>query len=67
MIEVVGPNAPKQLLRLTLADDVKDQDWVRKNCAYIVSNAVCGTGTTTKTLDKVDGSINSGLPDEPLN
>jgi hypothetical protein len=66
ILEIVGPNAPSQLARLSLADDASDQDWVRKNCAYIVSNAICGTGTTTRTRNNVDNSINTGLPDEPL-
>jgi len=46
-----------QLDRLTLQDGQKDQPTVRKSCAYIVSNAVCGAISTTRTFDNVAAEI----------
>jgi len=66
MKEVVGPNSPKHLARLMLKDDKKTDEWTRRNSAYIVTNAICGTGTWTKTHDKVNDGAFSDLDDEPL-
>jgi hypothetical protein len=52
---------PQELLRLTLKDDRKDDKVVRRACAYIVSNAICGTGTGTITHRLVDETIDVGL------
>jgi len=52
---------PQELLRLTLNDDRKDDKEVRRACAYIVSNAICGTATGTQTYKLVDEKIDEGL------
>ncbi len=52
---------PAELLRLTLKDERSTDKVVRRACAYIVSNAICGTATGTQTYRLVDDSIDSGL------
>lgn len=49
--------SPEQLNRLTLQDAAKNQFTVRRSLAYIVSNAVCGAISTTKTFENVADEI----------
>ncbi|HYP26425.1 MAG TPA: hypothetical protein VE262_06895 [Blastocatellia bacterium] len=63
MIQIVGTDAPRQLARLTLQDEQKDEPYVRTNVAYIVSNAICGAGTTLPTSGRVT-NIDEGVPPE---
>jgi hypothetical protein len=55
-------DTPEQLNRLKLEDDKKNDPKVRSSCAYIVSNAICGTQTGTQTHKLVDLEIDEGLP-----
>ncbi|MCI0486599.1 MAG: hypothetical protein L0229_08360 [Blastocatellia bacterium] len=66
MLLIVGPDAPNQLARLTFEDDHSEQDWLKRNAAYIVANATCGTDTTTRTSQGVDDTIDQDLDPEPF-
>jgi hypothetical protein len=59
-MNMFGPTE-EELLRLTLKDSKKNDKVVRRACAYIVSNAVCGTATGTQTQRYVDTAIDEGL------
>src|SRR5437868_8455325 len=65
MEKIVGPHAPKQLARLTLQDSASGDPYVRRSAIYIVSNSVCGPGTTNPTGMRVNATIDAGLPLEP--
>jgi len=60
---IVGADSPKQLARLTFKDSHHDDPWLKRSNVYIVSNAVCGTGTTTHTGDRVDPLIDQPFDD----
>jgi hypothetical protein len=59
-MKMFGPTE-KELLRLTLKDSKRNDKVVRRACAYIVANAVCGTATGTQTHRLVDTAIDNGL------
>lgn len=50
-----------QLRRLTVPDEQHDPSWLVESRAYIVSNAVCGANTTTRTSLNVRADIDHGL------
>jgi hypothetical protein len=50
-----------QLRRLTVPDEQQDPGWLTESRAYIVSNAVCGANTTTRTSQNVRADIDDGL------
>lgn len=55
MTAIVGADSPKQLQRLTFNEPLtQNDDWLKRSNVYIVANAVCGTGTTTRTRERVD-------------
>ena len=49
-----------QLRRLTVPDE-QEPGWLVESRAYIVSNAVCGANTTTRTAQDVREDIDDGL------
>ena len=52
-----------QLRRLTVPDEQHDPGWLVESRAYIVSNAVCGANTTTRTAQNVREDIDDLLED----
>jgi len=56
---------PKQLARLTAQDETKDDPYMRKAIAYLVSNAGCGAITPRGLANQLeDGTLDRGLADE---
>jgi hypothetical protein len=53
-----------QLDRLTIPA-ANDPTWIRESRAYIVSNAICGAITTTRTHLLVDERIDDGVDSAP--
>lgn len=52
-------------LRLLTVEDEDEPSWFRESRAYIVSNGVCGAGTTGHTKLNVLPEFGEGLPDDP--
>jgi len=65
MKEIVGPGGKKQLRRLTLDDGYGGLEDVKKSCAYILGNAVCGWETKARTRRRVHEDIDKDLDPEP--
>ena len=53
---------PAELLRLCGKDDTFNQPYQKQNLAYVVSNAICGTATTTGTHLRVETNIDDDPP-----
>jgi hypothetical protein len=55
-------DSSQQLLRLTAEDATKDDPYMQKALAYLVSNAACGATTVTRLKDRLeDGLLDQGL------
>jgi hypothetical protein len=61
----VDNDNPKQLARLKLEDDLKEDPYIRQSVAYLLSNPTCGMDTPSR-LSEFVGILDVGISREKL-